>query len=352
MHEVIEALKAATWVPAGSRGRALARATLAGEPERRLLGEVIEARSVAGVECWVDLMVLVLPKDPRRQLDERSLRKALSLAAAKTLKPAKLRALLLAIADASPATLPDARAALLEVDALVGVSLAKAHGIYLAAARSAPVTALPKTPPHLDGPTPELSVLETVEVAVSLARSSLDREPGHAGEALLALARAELAWVRQGRQGPEPTTWEDEPKTSKAKGRAWGVARAALIESRNTDHVSGRGTSLKSAAVSGMPEGGEAEWLTRIDEAVMLGDARTWWERRNLRTSSPIAKLVWRGGDASTRLWLVQLEQGPYALLAKLGARWASNEGGLEEVCATLPDGWFARAMPHVEARR
>jgi hypothetical protein len=101
-----------------------------------------------------------------------------------------------------------------------------------------------------------------------------------------------------------------------------------------------------------MPEGAEAEWLARIDEAVMLGDARTRWERRDLRTSSPIVKLVWRGGEASTRLWLVRLAGGHYALLAKLGARWASNEGGLDEVCATLPDGWFARAMPHIAARR
>ena len=127
--------------------------------------------------------------------------------------------------------------------------------------------------------------------------------------------------------------------------------RAALMEACNIDHVSARGTSIKSAVMWGL-ELGEAWWLAQLDEALMLADARAAWEKRSQQTSSPLVHLVWRGGDQTTRLWLVRLKSGTYALLAKLGRNWTSVEGDLESVAATVPDGWFARAMPVIEKRR
>ena len=56
----------------------------------------------------------------------------------------------------------------------------------------------------------------------------------------------------------------------------------------------------------------------------------------------------------ATGLWLVRLAGTPkrYALLAKLGRNWSTHEGDLESIAATIPEAWFARAMPIIERRR
>lgn len=124
------------------------------------------------------------------------------------------------------------------------------------------------------------------------------------------------------------------------------------MEARNIDHVSGRGTSIKSAVSYGLELGDHAWWLIQVDEVIMLADARAACERRNQRTSSPLAHLGWRGGDASGRLWPARLQTRSYALLAKVGWNGSSTEGDLESVVATFPEAWFARAMPVIERRR
>jgi hypothetical protein len=234
------------------------------------------------------------------------------------------------------------------------VSLANAHGIYISATRKAKKSSLPKSPPHLDGPIPELTVLETAELTIELAEHALGKAPNEEGTKLLELARTQLKWRRAGGQGTPPaSTSSSVPPTSKAKGAGFALARAALMEACNVDHVSGRGTSIKTGVIHGLALG-EQWWLELVDEALMRADARSAFERRGQSTSRPIEHLVWRGGDKSTGLWLVRLEGTPkrYALLAKLGRTWSSQEGGLESVAATIPEAWFARAMPIVERRR
>lgn len=351
MTDLLQELDAATWMPRARRDAVKRALGACGVREQALLRFALGTAQPAAVEEWVLLARVVLAKDKQGRLSDDLARHALTLAGARSARPAALREALDALVTADDANVAAARAKLLALGA--GVSLAQAHGIYVVAARKAEKSALPKSPPHLGGPMPELSVFETVEVTLALARLALEKKPSVEGEALVKLAMRQLAWARGGKQGAEPSSRTDEPATSKAKGPGFALARAALMEARNVEHVSGRGTSIKGAVLHGLDLGDQAWWLAQVDEAIMLGDARTAWERREQKTSSPIAHLVWRGGEkTSTRLWLVRLKSGQYALLAKLGRNWTSSEGELESVAATVPDAWFTRAMPVIELRR
>jgi hypothetical protein len=115
--------------------------------------------------------------------------------------------------------------------------LADAHGIYVSATRKAQKSSLPKSPPHLGGPMPELSVFETVELAITLARLALGKRPSPRGDALVDFAEQQLSWARGGKKGPEPTQRADEPAPAKRMGPSWAIARAALMEARHLEHV-------------------------------------------------------------------------------------------------------------------
>ena len=344
-----DALEAATWIPRRLRDVMLRTLEQSGRQARALLPLALATGTVAGVEFWNELCVSILTKDTERRFSDELLRHAIHVAGAKTAGPPALREALERIRTVTPAELPSAYAALRSLG--TGISLAHAHGIYVAATRKAQKASLPTAPPHLGGPIPELTVFETVEVAIAMTRRALEKQPGGEASELVRLAALRLAWERAGAKGTPPATQTEVPAPSRVKGPALRLARAALMEAVNTGHVSSRGTSIKSAVTWGL-ELGEVWWLDQLDEALMLADARAAFEKKGQRTSKPIVHLVWRGGDKTTRLWLVRLKSGTYALLAKLGRNWTTIEGDLESVAASVPDAWFARAMPHIQQRR
>lgn len=349
MSDLKASLEAAMWVPKLTRDSTLRALEFADPASHELLAFALGTGHPDAVGFWKALQEVHLPKDKQGRLTPALQRHLVSVVGGRTVSPAKLTSTLDALLASTNETAPTAQAAVLALGQ--GVSLANAHGIYVAAARKAPLSALPKTPPHLGGPTPELSVYETVELAIGLAKLALQRTPHAEGAALVARSAKVLGLVRAGKQSTATAEDKEVPRTSKAKGPSFALARASLMEAWNTDHVSGRGTSIKGGVQAGL-ELDPAWWLTQVDEQVMLCDARTAWERKDEKTSSPLAHLVWRGGDKTTRLWLARLASGRYALLAKLGRNWTSTEGDLESVAATIPDTWFARAMPVIESRR
>ncbi|MDP3236104.1 MAG: hypothetical protein Q8N26_25170 [Myxococcales bacterium] len=348
--EVKATLQAATWVPKVARERALRILSHSTESAKALLTFALETGSVEAVQFWSTLQDVHLPKDPNARLSPALQRHLVTVAGARSVRPAKLLAAIEAVRVAPPDAVPAAQAALLALGQ--GISLANAHGIYVSAARKAPITALPTTPPHLAGPLPELSIYETVELAIGLARVATQKRPSDECDELIARAERVLTLARAGTKSAALAADKTIPAPSKPKGPAFTLARAALKEAWTTDHVSGRGTSIKAGVIVGLELGDPAWWLSQVDEQVMRGDARTAWERKELSTSSPIVHLVWRGGDKTSRLWLTRLESGRYALLAKLGRSWTNTEGDLSSVTATIPDAWFARAMAVVESRR
>lgn len=351
----VELLDESTWFPKARREVMKRVFQQAAEPARAVLPFALATKAPTAVEFWRELAVTYLPRDSSSALTRPVLEHLIALAGRKTLKPAVIRGAIetLFISSLGPASSADARAKILALGQ-DEVSLANAHGIYISAARKAKKTSLPKAPPHLDGPVPSLTVLETAELTIELAEQALLKAPNEDGTRLLALARTQLKWKRAGGKGTPPaTTAHSVPPTSKSKGPGFALARAALMEACNVDHVSGRGTSIKTGVTHGLALG-EAWWLELVDEALMRADARSAFERRGQSTTKPIEHVVFRGGDKSTELWLVRLAGTPkrYALLAKLGRTWTSQEGDLESIAATVPEAWFARAMPIIERRR
>ncbi|MDP2274086.1 MAG: hypothetical protein Q8N23_36030 [Archangium sp.] len=71
----------------------------------------------------------------------------------------------------------------------------------------------------------------------------------------------------------------------------------------------------------------------------------TMWLPRDRREVMPRGTSI-----KSAVMW--GLELGEAWWLAQLGRNWTSVEGDLESVAATVPDTWFARAMPVIEKRR
>lgn len=342
-------LTAATWVPKLTRTGALRLLETASGASREVLAFALDTGQPEAVGFWHMLQHRYAPRDKHGRMSVALQKHLVTVAGGRTVRPSRLEGGVEALLTAAPDGVDAARQALLDLGQ--GVSLAYAHGIYVAVARKAPADAQPKTAPHLGGPMPELSVFETVELAISLARLATSKRPSDECDALITRAVRVLSLVRAGQEKTATTADREIPKPASSKGPAFTLARAAVKEAWTTDHVSGRGTSIKSGAPAGL-ELDAAWWLTQVDEQVMRCDARTAWERRGQKTSSPIARCVYRGGDASTRLWLAQLESGPYALLVKLGRTWNTVEGDLDSVTATIPDAWFARAMPVIQTRR
>jgi len=345
------ALEAATWVPKVTRDQAARRLPTASAPDRELLAFALSSGQTEAVGFWCTLQRQHLPRDPHHRLTPAVQRHLISVAGARTEPPSKLdKAIQAILSAAGPAAVDAAQQALLELGR--GISLAEAHGLYVSAARKAPPTALPRSAPHLGGPIPELSVFETVELAIALATIALAMQPSDECRQLIDRATRVLKLVRTATAQKASKEERQVPDSSSKKGPAFTLARAAVKEAWSTDHVSGRGTSIKSAVAAGLQLGDPTWWLTQVDEQVMCCDARTAWERREKSTSSPLVHCVWRGGDKTSRIWLGRLESGRYALLSKLGRTWSSTEGDLDSVVATIPDSWFATAMPIIEARR
>lgn len=350
MTDLKATLEAATWVPKVVRDGALRLLATSREPAKALLAGALETGHPEAVSFWQALQSVHLPKDRQARLTTPLQKHLIAVAGARTVRPVKLNATINALLTAPAEGVMAAEAAVLALGQ--GISLANAHGIYVSATRKAPITALPSTPPHLDGPLPELSIYETVELALGLARVATQKRPSAECDALIASAERVLKLARSDTTSTALAADKVIPAPSKPKGPAFTLARAALKEAWTTDHVSGRGTSIKAGVVVGLELGDPAWWLQQVDEQVMRCDARTAWERKGLVTSSPIVHLVWRGGDKTSRFWLTRLESGRYALLAKLGRSWTNTEGDLSSVTATIPDAWFARAMAVVESRR
>lgn len=344
-------LNAATWVPKAMRDSTARQLASASPAAHELLAFALTTRSPEAVGFWRTLQRDHVPRDTQHRLTPALQRHLVTVAGARTVRPMKLAAAITAVlAAAGPTEVEVTQRALLELGQ--GVSLAEAHGIYVSVARKAPAHAQPKQPPHLGGPVPELSVFETVELAIALATIAIGKRPDAECEVLVARATKVLALVRADKAKTISAAERVVPPTAKAKGPAFTLARAALKEAWSTDHVSGRGTSIKSGVVAGLELGEAAWWLEQVDEALMVGDARTAWERRGQSTTSRLTKCVWRAADETSKFWLGRLESGQYALLSKLGRTWSSTEGDLDSVTATIPDGWFARAMPVIQSRR
>ncbi len=235
------------------------------------------------------------------------------------------------------------------VDALLSAPAARldnAHGIYLAAARVAKADVLPRSPPHGNGPMPQITARGYVEVALMLAEHALPHVPAkdqRVATQMLALARTALA-------GPSLSLLPSLTSLTEAapKGAAMRVVRAVLLETRHMvaspDKVGG---AVRAAAKTTMALVGTAELLSDLDESLCAADCAAALVRHGKSTTSPVARAIWRGADAKGKgnVWLFRLKDERWALLVKLKNRWTVTEGSADDVLATVPADRFEEAV-------
>lgn len=232
MTDLKATLEAATWVPKVVRDGALRLLATSREPAKALLAGALETGHPEAVSFWQALQSVHLPKDRQARLTTPLQKHLIAVAGARTVRPVKLNATINALLTAPAEGVMAAEAAVLALGQ--GISLANAHGIYVSATRKAPITALPSTPPHLDGPLPELSIYETVELALGLARVATQKRPSAECDALIASAERVLKLARSDTTSTALAADKVIPAPSKPKGPAFTLARAALKEAWTT----------------------------------------------------------------------------------------------------------------------
>ncbi|MBL8912120.1 MAG: hypothetical protein JNM17_15600 [Archangium sp.] len=127
-----------------------------------------------------------------------------------------------------------------------------------------------------------------------------------------------------------------------------GPLRVAQGIGIDAEHAVRRGVAGKGAReacttavqlLSGDPKAVRA-FLERLDEVLLREDARTQLEKVSAKPSSPVKRSRWRGAaKGKPSHWLVELENGRFALLWKAKGKWRLVEGAQEDVLACVTDG-------------
>jgi hypothetical protein len=89
-----------------------------------------------------------------------------------------------------------------------------------------------------------------------------------------------------------------------------------------------------------------AAYLVALDAICIHLEAITVLQDRSKVPSSPPRTTLWRGHkDGKVTHWLMRLENGQLALLAKVGTRWHLHEGTRDDVLANVSDDQFENAV-------
>jgi hypothetical protein len=132
------------------------------------------------------------------------------------------------------------------------------------------------------------------------------------------------------------------------------VAQAAAMEAEETDirNVGGKGARAACALAAGLVRSPRA-FLAALDARIALEDARTQLEKVKHVPSAQVEEVLWRGAEnGKSSHWLVRLASGRYALLWKAKGKWRLDEGGRDDMLATVSDSHAAAAMRAVLAGR
>jgi hypothetical protein len=261
---------------------------------------------------------------------------------------AKIRAKLGELHDA-PTTKARAKIIGLLTEADVG-SIANAHTTFAHAWRAAPSDARPRGDAHRGEPEPMIGARNSVRLAIWLARRVehlVPRSDRKVWSRLMKLAEAAA------RAGKASVTLRQAPERAPREG-AVSLARSACMEARATllrPDMAGVATRPAAVKVVGLlleAHGNEAvrAFLGDLDHELRRLDVVHAVGQRNKLPSRPIARAIYRAAEkGKVVLWLAELEGGKLGLLSKQGRLWSWNEGGRDDVLATIPDAWFEHAV-------
>jgi hypothetical protein len=209
---------------------------------------------------------------------------------------------------------------------------------------------------HRGEPEPFIGARNTVRLVVFFARRVEHLVPKAAKKEFDRLVGLAEKAVTAGRAGPSVGQAIDR---APMEGPV-AIARSACVEARTTlsrpDMAGGaaRPAGVKTVGILLEAEGKDAvrTFLADVDEELRRLDVAHALDLKKKTPTSPIVRAVHRGAEkGKVVLWLAELENSQLGLLSKQGVRWAWNEGGRDEILATIPDVHFERAVMAAKGR-
>jgi hypothetical protein len=239
------------------------------------------------------------------------------------------------------------------------------HPILAEAMRAAGDEALWPRPAHRgDGPVPQLSGRDQLAIALWLCglasplvrgeRTSFDDAVAGARDLYEGRLKANDFESYRRLQALAETLLQCRPREA-----PFEVARNAAAAARSLAKGGGSAndvqkfTRLAAASLVAALDGERraiGELLDDLDNTILTRELAAMLTERGVTPSRPIVDVLHRPAAESAKkvpaLFLVALaDDGRYGLYVKLKTRWQWLEGGRDEVLASVPDSYFARAV-------
>jgi hypothetical protein len=208
---------------------------------------------------------------------------------------------------------------------------------------------------HL-GAAPEISVPDRVRVALICAEHARDAMP-EGGERLQEAIEAVRAHLADPEQAGLTERLGEISRTRDKKGAAGlagALARGALERIRNPANsrlwVEKVPAHAMAILVRADRPGAARALLEAMDREILARDAaRRFAEHATPELAKRVARVAWIGLEKDkAEHFLVELDDGRWALLSKQKNRWTAHAGARDEVLATVPDAHFAAATKAV----
>jgi len=236
--------------------------------------------------------------------------------------------------------------------AMVATTANAAH-LLLAALKSSPESDHPPGPFHMGGPQPKIGARAYVIAALWLAERAapfVEARDKSQFDGYVAVAKRQLERGPDDRmQGKElHDAMHKKPPRMPCKIGAWAAHEAANWAYRP---IYAGGAARPAAAnlakiIAKKTPAELARFLADLDALCIHLEALTMLDDRAVKPSAPVATTLWRGHDkGKVTHWLMRLDNGELALLAKLGPRWKVIEGKRDDVLASVGDAHFAAAV-------
>jgi len=238
--------------------------------------------------------------------------------------------------------------------------MSNAAHLLLAALKGAPPAMHPPSPFHMGGPQPKVGARAYVVAALWLADRvayQVDARDKTQFDAWVGATKRQLAYGVDDRTQRSVLSEASHSKPSRIplKIGAW-AAHEAINWTLRPIYAGGPTRAAAANWVRWLAKKSPADipkLLADLDALCIHLEALTMVDDRKKTPSSPVAATLWRGHErGKVTHWLMRLESGDFALLAKLGSRWNLVEGTRDDVLATVGDAHFPAAVRAASATR
>jgi hypothetical protein len=233
------------------------------------------------------------------------------------------------------------------------MAVSNAAHLLLSALKASPPNSHPPSPFHMGGPQPKIGARAYVVAAVWFADRAapfVDPRDKSQFDTYVAAAKRQLVLGVDDRTQRQVLSdaWRAKPSRTPHKIGAWAAHEATNWTTRPI-YAGGPARAAAANFAKLLAKKSPAllpQLLADLDMLCIHLEALTMLDDRKETLSAPVATTLWRGHDrGKVTHWLMRLESGELALLAKLGTRWKLIEGKRDDVLASVGDAHFAAAV-------